>query len=200
MAEAVTSEHTPHLLTLSVRSTELTDGQFYRLCQDNPDLRLELTAHRELVIMAPTGSKTGWRNSRLNQRLANWAEREGTGLSFDSSAGFTLPGGAKRAPDAAWVQRGRWEALSEEQQEGFAPLCPDFVVELRSPQDSLSVLQEKMSEYLENGARLGWLIDPLGRRVYLYRPGKPVECLDNPATLSGDPVLPGFVFDVREIW
>ncbi|OGG46940.1 MAG: hypothetical protein A3F84_21005 [Candidatus Handelsmanbacteria bacterium RIFCSPLOWO2_12_FULL_64_10] len=200
MAEAVTYENTSHLLTLSVRSAGLTDEQFYRLCQDNPDLRLELTARRELVITAPTGSKTGWRNSRLNQRLANWAERDGTGLSFDSSTGFTLPGGAKRAPDAAWIRRERWEALNEEQQEGFAPLCPDFVVELRSSQDSLSVLQDKMSEYLENGARLGWLIDPVDRRVYLYHPGQPLECLESPAMLSGDPVLPGFVFDVREIW
>lgn len=129
MAETMTSEHTPHLLTLSVRSTGLTDGQFYRLCQDNRDLRLELTAQRELVIMAPTGSKTGWRNSKLNQRLANWAEGDGAGLSFDSSTGFTLPGGAKRSPGAAWVRRERWETLSEEQQEGFAPLCPDMVVE-----------------------------------------------------------------------
>lgn len=200
MAQTVTYENTSHLLTLSVRSAGLTDEQFYRLCQDNPDLRLELTAQRELVIMAPTGSKTGWRNSRLNQRLANWAERDGTGLSFDSSTGFTLPSGAKRAPDAAWVRRERWEALSEEQQEGFAPFCPDFVVELRSPRDSLSVLQDKMAEYLENGARLGWLIDPIDRRVYLYHPGQPVECLESPMTLSGDAVLPGFVFDVREIW
>jgi Uma2 family endonuclease len=178
----------------------LTDEQFSGLCRDNPDLRLEMTAQRELMIMAPTGSKTGWRNSRLNQRLANWAEDDGSGLSFDSSTGFTLPDGAKRAPDAAWIRRERWETLSEEQQEGFAPLCPDFVVELRSPQDSLSALRDRMSEYLECGVRLGWLIDPVNRCVYVYRPGQPAECQENPGLLAGDPILPSFVFDVREIW
>lgn len=200
MAQAAIAEHTTSPLMLNVRSTGLTDEQFHGLCRDNPDLRLEMTPQRELVIMAPTGSKTGWRNSRLNQRLANWAERDGSGLSFDSSTGFTLPDGAKRAPDAAWIRRERWEALSEEQQEGFAPLCPDFVVELRSPQDGLSALQDKMSEYLECGVRLGWLIDPVNRCVYIYRPEQPAECLESPGLLTGDPVLPGFVFDVREIW
>ncbi len=150
--------------------------------------------------MTPTGSKTGWRNSKLSQRLANWAETDGTGLSFDSSTGFTLPNGAKRSPDAAWVRFERWEALTREQQEGFAPLAPDFVAELRSPGDYVSVLQEKMAEYVDNGARLGWLIDPEGKRVYVYRPGQSVECIENPEALSGGPVLPGFVFNVREIW
>lgn len=200
MSQTTTAEYATPPLTLNVRSTGLTDEQFHGLCRDNPDLRLEMTAQRELVIMAPTGSKTGLRYSRLNQRLANWAERDGSGLSFDSSTGFTLPDGAKRAPDAAWIRRERWEALSEEQQEGFAPLCPDFVVELRSPQDSLETLRGKMAEYLANGVRLGWLIDPVDRRITVYRPGQPVESLEDPAAVSGDPVLPGFSFDVREIW
>ena len=193
-------QETPYSLTLNIRAIGLTDEQFYRLCQDNPDLRLELTAQRELVIMPPTGSKTGWRNSRLNQRLANWAEQDGTGLSFDSSTGFALPNGAKRSPDAAWMKRERWDALTEEQQEGFAPLCPDFVVELRPPEDPLSTLQDKMLEYMDNGAQLGWLIDPIDRCVYIYHPRQPVERLENPTTVSADPILPGFVFDVREIW
>jgi Uma2 family endonuclease len=200
MTSSVLIQDTPYALTLSVQSVGLTDEQFYRLCRDNPDLRLELTAQKALVIMSPSGSKTGWRNAKLTQRLANWAEQDGTGLAFDSSAGFTLPNGAKRGPDAAWLQRERWEALSEEEQESFAPLCPDFVVELRSPHDSLAVLQEKMAEYMDNGAQLGWLIDPLAQRVYIYCPGQAAECLEHPATLSGAPVLPGFVFNIGEIW
>ena len=150
--------------------------------------------------MAPTGTKTGWRNSRLNQRLATWAEQDGTGLCFDSSTGFSLPNGAKRSPDASWVKRERWEALSEEQQEGFAPICPDFVVELRSPEDRLALLQEKMSEYLKTGAQLGWLIDPMERRVYVYRAGTQPECLPDPSTVGGDPLLPGFRLGLPEIW
>lgn len=200
MASAVLTQDTLYTLTLSVQSVGLTDEQFYQLCGDNPDLHLELTAQKALVIMSPSGSKTGWRNSRLNQRLANWAEQDGTGLAFDSSAGFTLPNSAKRGPDAAWVRRERWEALSEAEQESFAPLCPEFVVELRSPHDSLTMLQEKMVEYMENGAHLGWLLDPSTRRVYVYRPGQQVEMLENPAALSGTPLLPGFVFNVCEIW
>lgn len=184
---------------LNVQRTKLSEEQFARLCQENPDLRLELTAQQELIIMPPTGSKTGQRNSRLTRRLDTWAETDGTGVVFDSSTLFTLANGAKRSPDASWVRRERWDALTDEQQEGPAPLCPDFVVELRSPTDQLSVLQERMQEYLANGARLGWLIDPLDKRVYVYRPGQPVELLDDPVVLSGDAVLPGFVLPVREL-
>ena len=150
--------------------------------------------------MPPTGSKTGWRNSNMNSDLVVWAKRDGTGVVFDSSSLFTLPNGAKRSPDASWVKRERWEALTDAQQEGFAPLCPDFVVELRSRTDRLSDLQEKMQEYIDNSARLGWLIDPVGKRVYVYRPGQSIEVLDNPITVSGDPVLPNFVLNVRELW
>jgi len=190
----------PGWLMLNVQSVHLTDEQFYRLCQDNPDLRFELTAQRELVIMSPTGSKTGWRNSKITQRLANWTEADGTGVSFDSSTGFTLPNGAKRSPDAAWVRLEVWEVLTDEQQEEFAPICPDFVIELRSAKDSITSLQEKMKEYIESGAQLGWLFDAKNKRVYIYRPNHAVECLENPTSISGDPVLPGFIFDPSEIW
>ena len=185
---------------LNVRGIKLTDDQFALLCQENPDLRLELTARQELVIMPPTGSKSGWRSGRSYYALTDWADQDGSGLTFDSSTGFTLPNGAKRSPDASWVKSDRWDALTEEQQESVAPLCPDFVLEVRSPTDRLLDLQEKMQEYIDNGARLGWLIDPINKRVYIYRPGQPVEMLDNPPTLRGDPILPGFVLNVHELW
>jgi Uma2 family endonuclease len=187
-------------IKLNVQGVRLTEDQFVRLCQENPDLRLELTAKGELVIMPPAGSETGWRNNEISYFLTAWAKQDGTGLVFDSSTGFTLPNGARRSPDASWVRRERWNALTHDQREGFAPLCPDFVIELRSPTDRLSVLQEKMQEYIDNGAHLGWLIDPIDKRVHVYRPGQPVETLDDPATLSGDPALPGFVLHVRELW
>ena len=185
---------------LNVHDTKLTEDQFVRLCQENPDLQLELTARGELVIMPPTGSETGRRNNRLAYRITAWADNDGSGVVFDSSTLFTLPDGAKRSPDVSWVRRERWEVLSREQREGFAPLCPDFVVELRSPTDRLKDLQEKLREYIDNGARLGWLIDPVEKRIYIYRPDQPVEVLDDPPTVNGDPVLSGFVLPVRELW
>lgn len=191
----------PPSLTINFQSINLTDEQFAQLCRDNRDLRFEMTAQGELIVMPPTGSKTGWRNGKINQRLANWADADGRGLCFDSSTGFILPDGAKRSPDAAWVRRERWEALSEKEQEGFAPLCPDFVVELRSSADPLGDLQGKMLEYIENGARLGWLIDPQSKRVYVYHPQQQAaECLENPEEVSGETVLPGFALNVRELW
>lgn len=185
---------------LNVRGIILTDEQFELLCRENPDLRLELTAKKELVIMPPTGLETGRRNSRLGRRLDVWAELDGTGIVCDSSTLFILPSGAKRSPDASWIKKERLATLSEEQRAGFAPLCPDVVIELRSPTDRLSDLHEKMQEYIDNGARLGWLIDPFEKRVYVYRPGQPVETLDNPTSVSGDPVLPGFILTVHELW
>lgn len=193
-------QNAPGWLLLNVQSVDLTDEQFSRLCHDNPDLRFELTAQRELVIMSPTGSKTGWRNSKINQRLANWTETDGTGIAFDSSTGFTLPNGAKRSPDAAWVRRDVWEALTDAQQEELAPLSPDFVIELRSANDSLKSLQAKMQEYIENGTQLGWLFDAKNKRIYVYRPNQPVECLESPLSISGEPVLSGFIFAPGEIW
>lgn len=185
---------------LKVCETKLTEEQFVRLCQENPDFQLELTAWGELVIMPPTGLESGRRNTKLIQRLANWSEVDDTGIVFDSSTLFTLPNRAKRSPDASWVRGERWEALPKKEREGFGLICPDFVVELRSPTDRLKDLQEKMQEYIDNGARLGWLIDPLEKRVYIYRPQQSVEVLNDPATLSGEAVLPGFVLQVRELW
>lgn len=185
---------------LNVRGVIVTDEQFELLCRENPELRFELTAQKELVIMPPTGFETGRRNMRLGRHLDVWAETDGTGIAADSSTLFLLPNGAKRSPDASWVRLERVNTLTKDQREGPLPLCPDFVMELRSPTDRLVDLQEKMQEYLENGVLLGLLLDPFEKRVYVYRPGQPVETVDNPETISGDPVLPGFVLLVRELW
>jgi Uma2 family endonuclease len=187
-------------IKLNVQETQLSEEQFVRFCQENPELRIELTARGELVIMPPTGLETGRRNIRIARRLDTWAEMDGSGVAFDSSTLFTLPNGAKRSPDASWVRRERWDALSDEQRKGFGRLCPDFVIELRSPSDRLKDLHEKMQEYVENGALLGWLIDPLEKRVYIYRLGQPVEVLDDPPEVRGESILPGFVLPVRELW
>ena len=150
--------------------------------------------------MPPTGGDTGSRNAEITMQLRLWAKRDGSGVAYDSSTGFRLPNTAVHAPDAAWMLRSRLARLSVEERRRFIPACPDFVLELRSPSDRLQDVQDKMAEYLANGARLGWLIDPDPRHVYVYRPDAPVERLENPETLSGDPVLPGFVLDLREIW
>lgn len=179
---------------------DLTDEQLYEFSQLNRDLRIERNARGELVIMPPTGGETGERNAEVTMQLKLWSNRDGTGATFDSSTGFRLPNGAVRSPDAAWVRRSRMATLSAEARRGFVPLCPDFVIELCSATDSLSVLQEKMQEYLANGAQLGWLIDPEEKRVHVYRPEALVEVLQNPEAVPGDPVLSGFVLDLREIW
>jgi Uma2 family endonuclease len=187
-------------VALDVHSFRLNDELFQQLCQDNEDLRLELTADGELIIMPPTGGTTGSRNADITSQLRIWAKKDGTGVSFDSSTMFSLPNGAKRSPDAAWVRRERWEALTERERESFVPLCPDFVQELRSATDGLTMLKEKIDEYIANGAQLGLLLDPKPKQVYVYRPNQPVERLDNPQTIAGDPVLPGFVLDLKDIW
>ncbi|MEG3927255.1 MULTISPECIES: Uma2 family endonuclease [unclassified Microcoleus] len=180
-------------------SINLTDEQFFQLCQNNRDYQFERTASGELIIMPPTGSETSKRNMDLSYQLRAWSRQNNLGVAFDSSGGFRLPNGADRSPDASWVKKERWDALTPEQKDSFAPLCPDFVVELRSRTDSLKKLQEKMQEYIENGAKLGWLIDRQNRRVEIYRPGQDVEIIQNPRTLSGEEVLPGFVLDLAEI-
>lgn len=187
-------------LSVNLQSIRLTDEQFYRLCEDNPELRLELTAEGELIVMSPTGSKTGMRNSRLTTQLGEWARKHGGGVAFDSSTGFSLPNGAKRSPDASWLSKERWDALTAEEQEGFAPLCPDFVVELRSPRDSAAALKTKVSEYIDNGALLGWLIDPIEKCVYVFRAGEALERLEHPSRVQGEPILSGFVLELDEIW
>ena len=148
----------------------------------------------------PTDWKTENYNLRISAALLAWADQDGAGVATDSSTGFDLPDGATRSPDAAWVRRSRLAAPSEEQKARFLPLRPDFVIELRSPSDSLKILQDKLQEYIDNGAQLGWLLDPLDRRVYVYRPGVAVECLEDPATISGDPELPSFVLDLAKLW
>jgi Uma2 family endonuclease len=174
--------------------------QFYEFCLANRDLRIERTASGEVIIMPPAFSDTGNRNIKIAQQLANWAEQDGTGETFDSSAGFTLPNGATRSPDASWIKLERWHGLTEEQKSSFAPICPDFVIELRSSSDTLNGLQDKMKEYIANGASLGWLIDRKNRKVYIYRPNQEPGILNNPETVSGDPVLPGFVLRMAKIW
>jgi len=190
----------PAFLTLNMQSVRLTDEQFEKLCRDNPDLRIELTSRGELIVMPPTGMKTGWRNSMLTRRLAEWTEKDGSGLSFDSSTLFTLPDGSKRSPDCSWIQRDRIQKLSKKEQEGFALIAPDFVIELRSPTDRWVLLEEKMLDYLHNGVRLALLIDPMAKRVFIYRPEQPVQILDNPREVSCEPELRGFILDVQEIW
>ena len=186
-------------LTLNLNPIiHLDDEQFFQLCQANRDLRLERTAKGELIVMPPTGWGTGNRNTKLTARLENWAEADGTGLAFDSSTGFIFPNGAGRSPDAAWVKRERLEALNPNP-DRFLPLAPDFVVELRSARDSLKLVRDKMQEYLDNGVRLGWLINPKDQQVEIYRPDQEVEVLWSPATLSGEAVLPGFVLNLRQI-
>jgi Uma2 family endonuclease len=188
-------------LTVNFNSIiNLTDEQFYQLCLNNRDLRFERTAKGELIIMSPTGGATSRRNGSLTQQLANWTDVDGTGVAFDSSGGFKLPNSADRSPDAAWLSLERWNTLTPEQQEKFVPLCPDFVVELMSPGDSLSETQAKMQEYIDNGARLGWLLNRKAQQVEIYRPGQAVEVLQQPQTLSGEAVLPGFTLNLVPIW
>lgn len=179
---------------------EMNDKQFEEFCRLNPDLRIEMTAEGDLVIMPPTFSRTGNRNFRLTTQLGGWTERDGTGVGFDSSALFVLPNNAKRSPDASWVSKTRLASLDENERAKFLPLCPDFVVELRSSSDSLAELQEKMREYIENGAQLGWLLDPTTRSAYVYRADGAIEEIKDAERVEGDPLLAGFVLDLQGIW
>ncbi len=187
-------------LTVHFPLTSMTVEEFYEFCLANRDLRIERNANGEVIIMPPAFSDTGNRNFNITVQLGSWADQDGTGLGFDSSAGFTLPNGATRSPDASWISLSRWNALSDEQKASFAPICPDFVIELRSSSDTLSSLQDKMQEYLINGILLGWLIDRKNRQVYVYRPNQDIEILDNPETVKGDPELPGLILQMAKIW
>lgn len=190
-------------LTAYFRSTNgkrLGDREFEDFCRDNPELKVEQTAEGEIVIMPPTGGTTGFRNFEINGQFYDWFKKERTGRAFDSSTVFILPNGAKRSPDLSWVKIERWNRLTKEQQDKFPPLCPDFVVELRSKTDSLKNLQAKMQEYTENGAELGWLIDPTKRKIHVYRPNKTVEIFDSPTEISGEPLLPKFTLELKDFW
>jgi Uma2 family endonuclease len=188
-------------LTLNLNSIlKLTREQFYQLCQENPDLQLERNAQGELVIMPPTGGETGRSNVNLILQLASWNEQKQLGEVFDSSTGFTLPNGADRSPDVSWVEKSRWDSLTREQKEKFIPLCPDFVIEIMSPSDSLKKVQEKMYEYMSNGCRLGWLINRKKQEVEIYRPEQDVKVVKSPQTISGESVLPDFVLNLKRIW
>jgi Uma2 family endonuclease len=178
----------------------ITDDQFFEFCQLNRDFRIERNPGGEIVLMFVTGSENDQRNFDIIGQLGVWTKQDGTGVGFASSGGFTLPNGAVRSPDAAWIKRERWEAIPAEKRKKFAPICPEFVIELRSESDGLAVLQDKMREYIDNGTQLGWLIDRKERKVYIYRPNMPVAELNNPTSVSADPILLGFVLDLSQIW
>jgi Uma2 family endonuclease len=178
----------------------MSTEQFYEFCLANRDLRIERTATGEVIIMPPAFSDTGNRNLKIAQQVANWAEQDGTGEAFDSSAGFTLPNGATRSPDVAWIKSKRWNALTNAEKASFAPICPDFVIELRSASDRLSVLQDKLQEYINNGASLGLLIDRQNHIVHLYRPHPAPQVLEHPEAVTCDPELPGFILQMTKIW
>ena len=185
----------PNNMTLKV-----TEEEFERFALANRDLRLERTQDGEMIVMPPTGGETGISNSSLVARLWIWNDREGNGFVFDSSTGFRLPKGGTRSPDASWVSKEKWNSLTPEQKKKFPPICPEFAIELRSPSDNLKTIQDKILEYLDNGLELGWLMDPIDRKVEIYRAGQDKQILDNPSTLSGEKVLPGFTLDLTKIW
>lgn len=186
--------------SLNFQRARLTDEQFENLCRNHPDLSFEISAKGELIVMPPTLPDSGWRNSELNLEIGLWARADKTGIVFDSSTIFTFPNGAKRSPDVAWLKREKWDSLTAAEREKISRLVPDFVIELRSSTDTLKTLQSKMREYIDNGVRLGWLIDPKNKKVYVYRAGGETEILDNPETVSGEDVLENFRLNVREIW
>jgi Uma2 family endonuclease len=188
-------------VTLQIpKSLKFTDDKFVEMVAANKDLRLELSAQGELSIMSPTGGETGDRNLELGGQVWFWNRQNGLGKAFDSSTGFKLPNGATRSPDVSWIKIERWNALTPEQRKRFLPLCPDFVIELVSESDDLADTQAKMREYIANGLRLGWLINPKNKQVEIYRPNQEIEVLQSPANLSGENVLPGFILDLQPIF
>jgi Uma2 family endonuclease len=179
-------------LTLNLETVHLTDEQFYQLCQNNRELKFERTPKGKLIIMSPVGGESGNREAELIIDLGVWNRQTRLGYTFSSSTIFKLPNGADRAPDAAWIRRERWEALTPEQRRNFPPIAPDFVIELRSATDDLETLRQKMQEYMDAGVQLAWLINPQQQQVEIYRPGQDVEVRNLPTELSGENVLPGF--------
>jgi Uma2 family endonuclease len=188
------------VVEIKFESWQLSDEQFFQLCQDNRDLRLERSAKGDLIIMPPTGGETSNSNAGITAQLWLWNNLHKLGVVFDSSTGFKLPNGADRSPDAAWIPLEKWQALTPQQKERFLPLSPDFVIELMSPSDSLETARKKMQEYLDNGTRLGWLINRKTREVEIYRQGQTVEILTNPESLSGESILPEFSLNLTLIW
>ncbi len=179
---------------------KFTEEEFWEFCRQNDEMRIEMTKEGDVIVMPPTGSETGDRNAEITMQLRNWSKKDKEGKSYDSSTGFKLPNGATLSPDASWVRKERIEQFTTEQREKFLPLCPDFVIELRSASDSLKELQEKMAEYIENGARLGWLINPKEKKVHIYRSSGEIEVLQNPNTVSGEDILRDFALNLTEIW
>ena len=177
-----------------------SDEEFLDFCARHPDARIERESDGEIIIMPPAFTETGGRNASLSYFVMAWARKDRTGRAFESSTGFTLPNRALRSPDASWVSNKRWNELANEEKAGFSRISPDFVVELRSTTDRLSKIQAKMSEYMANGSSLGWLIDPIERKVHIYRPKQEVEILDDPAEISGEDVMPDFILKLKEIW
>ena len=179
---------------------KFTDGEFWEFCRQNDAMRIEMTKEGDVIIMPPTGSETGDRNAEITMQLRIWAKKNKQGKSYDSSTGFKLPNGATVSPDASWVLKEKIEKFTAKQRQKFLPLCPDFVIELRSPSDSLKDGKEKMKEYIENGAKLGWLINPKNKEVYIYRANGEIEILEKPNKISGEDILQGFELDLTEIW
>ncbi|OKH17792.1 Uma2 family endonuclease [[Limnothrix rosea] IAM M-220] len=201
MTTTLRIQHETMPLTVSLPASKpMSREEFYDFCLANRDLRIERTATGEVIVMPPALADIGNRNFNLAAYLWVWSEQDGTGLGFDSSAGFTLPNGAMRSPDASWMKQEKWDALSEEEKASFAPVCPDFVMELRSKSDTLKGLQAKMEEYLENGVSLGWLIDRRNKTVHIYRPNQTPQILENPDVVNGDPELPNFQLSMAKIW
>ncbi len=200
MAETKIRTEQPPMVLRTRPALEMDDEQLFEFCRINRQWRIERTAEGELEIMPPTGGETSDKNAQITMQLRLWAKRDGTGVAFDSNGGFVLPNGAMRSPDAAWARRERLADLTLEDKQRFLPLCPDFVIELRSPSEPLASIEAKMREYIENGARLGWLIDPVERKVHVYGPNGRAEILDKPDNVPGDPLLPGFVIGLKPIW
>jgi Uma2 family endonuclease len=173
---------------------------FFEFCQANPELRIERDSNGNVIIMPPVGTETGGRNAALTAQLYHWSKTNGTGKTFDSSAGFRLPNGATRNPDAAWVPLAKWSCVPAAARKRFAPICPDFVIELRSESDRLPTLRAKMTEYMVNGARLGFMIDPFEGKIHVYRQGQTSEISDRPSQLSAEPEMPGLIFDLTDVW
>jgi Uma2 family endonuclease len=190
----------PHICIQMAPAVPMTQDQFFDFCQQNSEKRFERTAEGEIIIMAPSGGEAGIQDLAVSAQLYFWAVKSGKGKAFGPTAGFTLPNGANRAPDAAWITSEQYAELTAEQLKKFLPLCPFFLIEVRSPSDRLKELQDKMEEFIANGCALGWLIDPQTRRVHVHRPGQPPQVLDNPSTVSGEPELPGFVLDLAPVW